>query len=142
MIRNLSGRTFAVLALLLGAMISPAEAAAPWTKIDVYPPDVNLSTSRDLQRVIAIATRGSLLEQLLQCRLKGRRGGLLQFEDAESAARVDVVHIELTDHGFDGREPFAIACHQQRALHVGAAEFGFDNGSIVPAPPTDRFGEL
>ncbi len=31
--------------------------AAEYARLDVYPPDVNLSTRRDLQRVIAVATR-------------------------------------------------------------------------------------
>ncbi|MCA9248815.1 MAG: DUF1549 domain-containing protein, partial [Planctomycetales bacterium] len=45
------------LAILLLVAVGAADAAAPWAKLDVYPPDVNLTTSRDMQRVIAVATR-------------------------------------------------------------------------------------
>lgn len=57
MMSRLSLRTAALFGLLLGSMCAGRSQAAQVKRIDVYPPNVQLETSRDRQAVIVVATR-------------------------------------------------------------------------------------
>ena len=57
--RTIQARRFLTAALLLALIFLPNQthADAPIAKVDVFPPDVELSTSRDRQRFVVVATR-------------------------------------------------------------------------------------
>ncbi len=52
-----TGRALAALLMTVAVGVDSARADATITKIEVFPPDVNLNTARDRQRFIVMATR-------------------------------------------------------------------------------------
>ena len=78
-----------------------AASAANVTRIDVYPPDVNLNTKLDLQRFIVVATRddGVTLDVTTAAAVKlGRRR-------AGPPGRTDAVSRRRRRHDAGGRVP-------------------------------------
>ena len=70
---NIYGRTgFASSAIVLALAVLAEQAFAATTKLEVFPPDVNLATSRDRQTFVVVATRhdGVTLDVTAQAQIK------------------------------------------------------------------------
>jgi hypothetical protein len=73
---------YALSVLVLFASVSAAWAEPSITKLDVYPPDINLATKADLQRYVVVATRddGVTLDVTAQSAVKLVDSGLCRHE--------------------------------------------------------------
>lgn len=109
-IRNIK-RTFAALLLMLMVGAEPTYAGGAIAKVEVFPPDVELSTNRDRQRFVVVATRedGVTLDVTSQAQAKLANPAIAKLESATLTPLADgQTTLEVTFNGQTIPVPVAV----------------------------------
>lgn len=108
--RNLCAVALIALSILAGTQ-SAAVADTVVSKVEVFPPNVELSTSRDSQRLVVVGTRadGVTLDLTNQAQLKAANAALVRFEGPVALPAADgETTIDVTCNGQTVQVPVVV----------------------------------